>query len=33
VHKGGARKDYAVKLGTQPQDPKSAESGCDARHP
>jgi S1-C subfamily serine protease len=33
VQKGGARKEYPVRLGTQPQDPKSAESGCDTRTP
>jgi S1-C subfamily serine protease len=33
VHAGGARKDYSVKLGTQPQDPKNATSGCDAKNP
>jgi hypothetical protein len=28
VHKGGSSKDYDVKLGTQPQEPQTAKSGC-----
>jgi S1-C subfamily serine protease len=28
VHKGGSGKDYDVKLGTQPQETKTAKSGC-----
>jgi S1-C subfamily serine protease len=28
VHKGGSSKDYDVRLGTQPQETKTAKSGC-----
>jgi S1-C subfamily serine protease len=28
VHKGGSSKDYDVRLGTQPQEPQTAKSGC-----
>jgi S1-C subfamily serine protease len=31
VHKSGSGKDYDVKLGTQPQEPRSAKSGCAGR--
>jgi S1-C subfamily serine protease len=33
VHRSGSGEDYDVKLGTQPQDPKSAKSGCTDRTP
>jgi S1-C subfamily serine protease len=33
VHQSGSSKDYAVKLGTQPQDPKKATSGCSTQSP
>jgi S1-C subfamily serine protease len=33
VHRGGTSKDYPVKLGSQPQEPPAAKSGCPQRQP
>jgi S1-C subfamily serine protease len=33
VHKGGTSKDYPVKLGSQPQEPAAAKSGCPQHQP